>query len=97
MDGARLSAGLSGVVIKKSALALLRDPATSNWEKKFFALRRPYLYVYSSSSETDIETVINVETVRVETSPEMVQMTGRKHVWAIYTPQVRLTSKRYWR
>lgn len=80
----------SDVVIKKSYLSVLRDPSTSNWERHFYSLRRPYLYIYASSSETDIQSVINVETVRVETSKEILDLAGKKNVFALYTPQVRL-------
>jgi kinesin family protein 1 len=80
---------LSDVVIKKSYLSVLRDPSTSNWERHFYSLRRPYLYIYASSNETDIQNVINVETVRVETSKEILDLAGKKNVFALYTPQVR--------
>lgn len=37
-------------------------------------LRRPYLHLYESSSETEEVGVINLSTVRVEQSPEIEQM-----------------------
>jgi hypothetical protein len=53
---------------------MLRDPTSSKWKKYWIVLRRPYLHLYESSSETEETAVINVSTVRVEQSPEIEQM-----------------------
>lgn len=53
---------------------MLRDPTSDKWKKYWFVLRRPYLYLYETSSETHEVTVINVSTVRVEQTPEIEQM-----------------------
>lgn len=53
---------------------MLRDPTSDKWKKYWFVLRRPYLYLYESSAETQEVNVINVSSVRVEQSPEIEQM-----------------------
>ncbi|GAA6029561.1 hypothetical protein JCM8097_000938 [Rhodosporidiobolus ruineniae] len=72
---------------KRGALAILRDPTSNQWKKQWFVLRRPYLYIYDSSSEADEVAVVNVSTVRVEQSPEIEQMLERKFAFAIFTHQ----------
>ncbi|GAA5834253.1 hypothetical protein JCM11251_000583 [Rhodosporidiobolus azoricus] len=72
---------------KRGALAILRDPTSNQWRKHWFVLRRPYLHVYTSSSEVEETAVINVSTVRVEQSPEIEQMLERKFAFAIFTHQ----------
>ncbi|GAA6050001.1 hypothetical protein JCM3770_001907 [Rhodotorula araucariae] len=72
---------------KRGVLAMLRDPTSNQWRKHWFVLRRPYLYLYSSSAEADEAAVINVSTVRVEQSPEIEQMLERKFAFAIFTHQ----------
>ncbi|GAA5877032.1 hypothetical protein JCM3774_006880 [Rhodotorula dairenensis] len=72
---------------KRGILAMLRDPTSSEWRKHWFALRRPYLYIYNSAAELDEAAVINVSTVRVEQTPEIEQMLERKFAFAIFTQQ----------
>ncbi|BGP47019.1 hypothetical protein JCM10450v2_002871 [Rhodotorula kratochvilovae] len=72
---------------KRGVLAMLRDPTSNQWRKHWFVLRRPYLYLYSSSAEADEAAVINISTVRVEQSPEIEQMLERKFAFAIFTHQ----------
>ncbi|GAA6005007.1 hypothetical protein JCM11491_002305 [Sporobolomyces phaffii] len=72
---------------KRGPLALLRDPTSNEWKKFWFVLRRPYLYLYTSSGEVDEVAVVNVSTVRVEQSPEIEQMLDRKFAFAIFTHQ----------
>lgn len=59
---------------RRGTLAMLRDPTDQNWKRIFLVLRRPYLYLYDSSTEVDEQAVINISTVRVEQSPEIEQM-----------------------
>lgn len=65
---------ISGTASKRGTLAMLRDPTSQNWVKSWVVLRRPYLYLYESSAESEEITVINISTVRVEQSPEIEQM-----------------------
>lgn len=68
---------------------MLRDPTSNQWKKYWVVLRRPYLHLYESSSETEEVNAINLATVRVEQSPEIEQMLDRKFAFAIFTHQNR--------
>ncbi|KAM0745754.1 kinesin-like protein [Meredithblackwellia eburnea MCA 4105] len=72
---------------RRGHMAMLRDPTSDKWKKYWIVLRRPYLYLYESSSEIQETTVINISTVRVEQSPEIEQMLERKFSFAIFTHQ----------
>ncbi|KAK4057883.1 hypothetical protein OIO90_001102 [Microbotryomycetes sp. JL221] len=72
---------------KRGAVAVLRDPASNHWRKFFGVLKRPYLCLYESPSDTEEVSVINLSTVRVEQSPEIEQMLERKFTFAIFTHQ----------
>ncbi|GAA5983840.1 hypothetical protein JCM5350_007569 [Sporobolomyces pararoseus] len=72
---------------KRGPLALLRDPTSNEWRKYWFVLRRPYLYLYTSSGEVEEVAIVNISTVRVEQSPEIEQMLDRKYAFAIFTHQ----------
>lgn len=78
--------------VKRSWLNILRDPTGNDWSKRWLDLKRPYLFIYESSSATQLAGVVNVSTVRVETSPEMIAVVGRPHTFAIYTAQVSVCS-----
>jgi len=77
----------SDAAAKKGYMSLLRDPTSDRWTKQFFVLKRPYLYLYDSSSEIEELGVINLSCVRVEYSPEIELMLNRKFVFAMYTAQ----------
>ncbi|KAI5480411.1 hypothetical protein MNV49_000986 [Pseudohyphozyma bogoriensis] len=77
----------SDTAAKRGYLAMLRDPTSDRWKKYWVVLRRPYLYLYESTSEVEEATVINISTVRVEQSPEIEQMLERKYSFAIFTHQ----------
>ena len=44
------------------------------WIKRWFVVRRPYIYIYSSHSETDEQGVINVSSVRIDYNRALEQM-----------------------
>ncbi|KAK9767804.1 hypothetical protein K7432_002085 [Basidiobolus ranarum] len=56
-----------------------------SWVKKWFVIRRPYMFMYSSNSESDEQAVINLTAVRVDYKKDLENMLQRKHVFAIYT------------
>lgn len=66
----------SAHVAKRSHLAILRDPSSNTWTRRFAVLRRPYLYLYDSSSSAELDPVdiINVSAVRVDVSAELEAM-----------------------
>lgn len=44
------------------------------WIKRWFVVRRPYIYIYSNHSETDEQGVINVSSVRIDYNRALEQM-----------------------
>lgn len=79
----------STLSIRHSWLNVLRDPTGNDWCRRWFDLKRPYLFVYESVNASKLLSVINVSAVRVETSPEMTAVVGKDNIFAIYTAQVR--------
>ncbi|KAF9561655.1 kinesin-like protein Klp8 [Mortierella alpina] len=55
------------------------------WIKRWFVIRRPYMYIYTHSSETDELGVVNLTHVRVDHQKDLENMLNRHHVFAIYT------------
>ncbi|KAF9955154.1 kinesin-like protein Klp8 [Mortierella alpina] len=55
------------------------------WIKRWFVIRRPYMYIYAHSSETDELGVVNLTHVRVDHQKDLETMLARQHVFAIYT------------
>lgn len=71
---------------KRGWLAMPLEAYTDHWVRRWFVLRRPYLYVYESSSELDEIMAMNLSSVRVETNDRNVeQLLDRKFVMALYT------------
>ncbi|ORY02908.1 kinesin-domain-containing protein [Basidiobolus meristosporus CBS 931.73] len=76
----------SDTVAKKGYLFYPENPQDIfNWSKKWFVIRRPYLFMYSNNSESDEQAVINLTAVRVDYQQDLENMLQRKHVFAIYT------------
>ncbi|KAK9762739.1 hypothetical protein K7432_011241 [Basidiobolus ranarum] len=76
----------SDTVAKKGYLFYPENPQDIyNWSKKWFVIRRPYLYMYANHSESDEQAVINLTAVRVDYQQDLENMLQRKHVFAIYT------------
>ncbi|WWD20715.1 hypothetical protein CI109_105191 [Kwoniella shandongensis] len=72
-------------VIKSGHLMLLRDSQADEWEKLFFALRRPYLHVHENGSEREIQ-VINLTKAHVAASPDVEMLLNRRWAFTIFTP-----------
>lgn len=54
------------------------DAAQDLWVKRWFVIRRPYIYIYSDDKESDEQGVINVASVRIdynEALEKMIQVT----------------------
>ena len=56
---------ISGALTKSGPVAVWNH-ARNEWSRKFLALRRPYLYLYSSQTELEEEAVISVFAVRLD-------------------------------
>ncbi|KAI9265572.1 hypothetical protein BY458DRAFT_513324 [Sporodiniella umbellata] len=72
-------------VTKKGYLMYQEDPAKGTWTKKYMVLRRPYIYIYTNSSETEEQGIINVSSVRIDYNPAIEIMIKRQHVFSLYT------------
>ncbi|KAF9913600.1 kinesin-like protein Klp8 [Lobosporangium transversale] len=54
------------------------------WVKRFFVIRRPYMYVYANDSETEELTVVNLKDVTVDYKQDLEEMLERQHVFSVY-------------
>ncbi len=66
-------------------LSMPLEAFTDSWVRRWFALRRPYLYVYESNAELEEIMVINVASVRVEHDENIERMLGKENVFGVYT------------
>ncbi|KAI8799577.1 hypothetical protein BJ742DRAFT_765031 [Cladochytrium replicatum] len=55
------------------------------WLKRWFVIRRPYLFVYSNQTETDELYVINLTDVALQYSKDLWSILQRRFVFAMYT------------
>ncbi|CAJ0766045.1 1141_t:CDS:10 [Entrophospora sp. SA101] len=71
-------------ITKKGCLS---TPENSDdfWVKRWYVLRRPYLFIYESQKETEEQGVINLASVRVDYKKDLENMLQRQNVFAIYT------------
>lgn len=72
-------------VVKRGYMFVLRDPTSDEWAKRWFVLRRPYLYVYEENDEVKEVGVINLSNVHVDSNLELEKMLDRKNVFALYS------------
>ncbi|KIM23135.1 hypothetical protein M408DRAFT_28146 [Serendipita vermifera MAFF 305830] len=74
-----------GYVNKAGYLLLLTDAGEDTWQKLWFVLRRPHLYIYSHSNELEEVGVISLTGVKVESSVDMVALLGKPHLFTLFT------------
>ncbi|GJJ69254.1 kinesin family member 1 [Entomortierella parvispora] len=55
------------------------------WVKRWFVIRRPYMYIYGSNSEMEELAVVNLTHVRVDYKRDLEEMLEREFVFSIYT------------
>ncbi|KAL7333117.1 hypothetical protein PS15p_202062 [Mucor circinelloides] len=72
-------------VTKKGYLTYQENALDDKWVKRWFVLRRPYIYIYSSQSETEELGIINVSNVRIDYNRALEQMIKRNNVFSLYT------------
>ncbi|KAG0170479.1 kinesin-like protein Klp8 [Apophysomyces sp. BC1015] len=72
-------------VARKGYLTYQENALNDKWVKRWFVIRRPYIYIYTNQSETDEQGVINVSSVRVDYNRALEQMINRTNVFALYT------------
>ncbi|KAE8230153.1 hypothetical protein CF326_g4853 [Tilletia indica] len=73
------------IAAKRGWLGMPIEVFTDQWTRRWFVLRRPYLYVYESSSEMDEVMVISLRSVRVENDANIERMLERDNVFGLYT------------
>ncbi|KAL1920952.1 uncharacterized protein VTP21DRAFT_11587 [Calcarisporiella thermophila] len=56
------------------------------WMKRWFVIRRPYMFKYASQAETEELGVINLSSSRVDYKRPLENMLERPFVFAVYTP-----------
>ncbi|CAG8500612.1 8584_t:CDS:10 [Ambispora gerdemannii] len=55
------------------------------WVKRWYVLRRPYLFIYESQKETEEQGVVNLTSVRVNYQKDVEKMLERQFVFTIFT------------
>ncbi|KIM22662.1 hypothetical protein M408DRAFT_28506 [Serendipita vermifera MAFF 305830] len=75
----------SDMSTKAGYLLLLTDAGENTWQKLWFVLRRPHLYIYSHSNELEEVGVISLTGVKVESSVDMVALLGKPHLFTLFT------------
>ncbi|EIE78438.1 hypothetical protein G6F46_008278 [Rhizopus delemar] len=75
----------SANISKRGYILYQQDAAKDLWIKRWFVIRRPYIYIYSNDTESDEQGVINVASVRIDYNEALEQMIQRSNVFAVYT------------
>lgn len=75
----------SDTATKKGYLMTLTNPQNNVWEKRWFVLKRPYLHLYTNSSETDDLGVISLTGVNVECDPQKEALLGKPFSFTLFT------------
>lgn len=70
---------------KRGYLMTPLEAFTDHWHRRWFVLKRPYLYVYESSSELDEIMIIHLGSARVEHDENIAKMLNRPFVFGLYT------------
>ncbi|KAF9123040.1 kinesin-like protein Klp8 [Mortierella sp. GBA39] len=71
--------------ISKKGYLFYPEDRDEAWIKRWFVIRRPYMYIYAQSNEADELGVVNLTHVRVDHQKDLENMLGLQHVFAIYT------------
>ncbi|KAF9408806.1 kinesin-like protein Klp8 [Podila epigama] len=71
--------------VSKSGYLHYPESKDDVWVKRWFVIRRPYMYIYNSNSETEELCVINLTQIRVDYKRDLEEMLNRQFVFAIYT------------
>lgn len=56
------------------------------WVKRWFVIRRPYMYIYATNSEMEELAVVNLTRVGVDYKKDAEELFNRKYVFSIFTP-----------
>ncbi|RCH96012.1 kinesin-like protein Klp8 [Rhizopus stolonifer] len=72
-------------ISKKGYILYQQDAAKDLWIKRWFVIRRPYIYIYANETESDEQGIINVASVRIDYNEALEHMINRTNVFAVYT------------
>ncbi|EJU06137.1 kinesin-like protein [Dacryopinax primogenitus] len=75
----------SDTATKKGHLSMLIDPAGNSWKRRWFVLRRPYLYIYAHSNELEELSVIALNGVNVEHSSQLAVLFDKPFTFTLFT------------
>ncbi|CAH1762191.1 4166_t:CDS:10 [Entrophospora sp. SA101] len=70
--------------ITKKGYLFTPENADDVWVKRWYVLRRPYLFIYESQKETEEQGVINLGSVRVDYKKDLENMLERQNVDQFY-------------
>ncbi|CAG8552603.1 7639_t:CDS:10 [Ambispora leptoticha] len=76
--------GKTDTITKKGYL-YSPENAYADWVKRWYVLRRPYLFIYESQKETEEQGVVNLTSVRVDYKKDVELILERKFVFSIFT------------
>ncbi|KAG0007076.1 kinesin-like protein Klp8 [Modicella reniformis] len=71
--------------VSKTGYLFHPENRDETWVKRWFVIRRPYMYIYTDSTETNEFGVVSLSHVRVDYKKDLENMLNRQHVFAIYT------------
>ncbi|KAI9591855.1 hypothetical protein BDF19DRAFT_453694 [Syncephalis fuscata] len=75
----------SDTISKKGYLFFPEADIANTWTKRFFVIRRPYMYMYTAQDETQELGIINLTMVRVDHKSDLEHMLQKQNVFALYT------------
>ncbi|CAO3594878.1 unnamed protein product [Absidia cylindrospora] len=72
-------------ISKKGYLVYQENALEDIWIKRWFVMRRPYIFIYFDEREKDDTGIINVTSVRVDYNRDLEKLIQRTNVFALYT------------
>ncbi|KAI7905643.1 uncharacterized protein BX663DRAFT_500459 [Cokeromyces recurvatus] len=72
-------------VTRKGYLIYQENALDNKWTKRWFVLRRPYIYIYTNQSEVEERGIINICNVRIDYNQALEELLKRNYVFSIYT------------
>lgn len=76
----------SANISKKGYLLYQENAAQDLWVKRWFVIRRPYIFIYTNETESDEQGVINVGSVRIdynEALEKMIQVSFNLYMYVL--------------
>ncbi|TPX66845.1 hypothetical protein SpCBS45565_g04161 [Spizellomyces sp. 'palustris'] len=72
-----------GPVVKRGYM-LLPENGVQTWLKRWFVIRRPYMFIYSTSAEIELLSVIGLEGVELRYSKDLWSVLQKPNVFAMH-------------